>query len=97
VDLTPIVPSLLQLGVTGIALLALGFYARSSIERERATTDLERQRADKAEARNVELQRQYVELNDSMRTEVVPVLIRQTDAMARLTEQIGMFLRDRRT
>ena len=84
-----VVPPLMQLGFVGVAFVALGWFALSSIRRERTITDLERARADRAETAQDELQRAF-------RDEVIPVLVRCTDAMTRMTEEFSAALRDRR-
>lgn len=61
-----------QWGVMGAALAALAWFAWSAVQRERA-------RADQAEAREQKL-------NEAMRTEVIPVLTRATEAIVRVSE-----------
>lgn len=64
--------SLLGYGVVGVVALALGWFAWSTIQRERA-------RADDLEAR-------LNALNESVRQEFVPAMTRATDALARLMD-----------
>jgi hypothetical protein len=61
-------------GVVGVAALALGWFAWGTIKRERA-------RSDALEAR-------LNSLNDSIRTDFVPVMTRATDALARLADHL---------
>ena len=83
-----LVQPLVQLGFAGVALYVLGRFAASAIQRERAYTDLERARADRAEQAQDELQR-------AVREEVIPVLVRCTDAMSRMTDQFSAAWRDK--
>ena len=62
----------MQYGALGGIVVALLWFARSAIQRER-------DRADKAEARNEQL-------NELIRTEVIPVLTRATEGLLRMTE-----------
>ena len=75
-DPAPVVESatgaLLQYGALGVMLLALGWFAWSATQRERL-------RADKAEEREQKL-------NEAMRTEVIPVLTKATEAIVRVSE-----------
>ena len=88
----PIADALLQLGVTGLALLALGWYSRSAIARERQTTDFERARADKAEERNLALQAEILSTITRVTeatTKSTDVITRSTEAQLRMSEVIG--------
>lgn len=68
------VPALAQYGAIGVLLVVLLGFAWSAIQRERT-------RADKAEEREQRL-------SEAMRTEVIPVLTRATDAMVRVSEVV---------
>src|SRR4051812_41517388 len=72
----------LQYGAVGAILLVLLWFAYGAIKRERDATDRERTRAEKAES-------EKDELNRLMRTEVIPVLTKATEATTRLTDVVG--------
>lgn len=72
----------LQYGAIGAILLVLLVFAYGAIKRERDATDKERARADKAEG-------EKDELNRLMRTEVIPVLTKATEATTRVTDVVG--------
>ena len=71
-DLISASSSLLQYGVLGLVVMALSWFAWTSIQRER-------KRAEDLDAR-------LQALHDSVRTEVVPAVTRATEALARITE-----------
>jgi hypothetical protein len=71
-----------QYGAIGAILLVLLWFAYGAIKRERDATDRERARAEKAES-------EKDELNRLMRTEVIPVLTKATEATTRVTEVVG--------
>lgn len=103
----PITDALLQYGVLGIAVVALGWvvlrlvkFIQSLLDRERDLIRIERERADRAEAR-------VQELHDTIQRDVIPVVTRvtaatdrQTDASMRMAEVLGSAMaelrRDRR-
>lgn len=64
--------TLLQYGVLGLVVLALAWFAWTTIQRER-------RRAEDLDAR-------LQALHESVRTEVVPAVTRATEALARITE-----------
>jgi hypothetical protein len=64
--------SLLQYGVLGLVVLALAWFAWTTIQRERR--------------RSEDLDARLQALHDSVRTEVVPAVTRATEALARITE-----------
>lgn len=66
----------LQYGALGASVLALGWFAWTMIQ---TTIQREKDRADAAEAR-------YQELSESVRAEMVPALIRCTDAVTRVMD-----------
>lgn len=72
----------LQYGAVGAILLVLLWFAYGAIKRERDATDRERTRAEKAES-------EKDELNRLMRTEVIPVLTKATEATTRVTDVVG--------
>lgn len=71
-----------QYGAIGTILSALLWFAYNAIKRERDATDRERTRAEKAES-------EKDELNRLVRTEVIPVLTKATEATTRVTEVVG--------
>jgi hypothetical protein len=72
----------LQYGAIGAILLVLLWFAAGAIKRERDATDRERARAEKAES-------EKDDLNKVMRTEVIPVLTKATDAIAKVTDTLA--------
>lgn len=72
----------LQYGAVGAILLVLLWFSYGAIRRERDATDRERSRAEKAEEA-------LAEINRLMRTEVIPVLTRATEATTRVTDVVG--------
>lgn len=70
--------SLLGYGVVGLLALAGGWFAWTTVQRERRKTD-------EAEARNHAL-------NESIRTEFVPAMTRATDAIGRVTDVMAQVI-----
>src|SRR5689334_15273979 len=71
----------LQYGAIGAILLVLLWFAYGAIKRERDATDSERDRAKEAE-------QALADLNALMRTEVIPVLTKATEATTQVTEVV---------
>lgn len=72
----------LQYGAVGAMVLVLLWFAYGAIRRERDATDRERARAEKAES-------EKDDLNRLVRTEVIPVLTKATEATVRVTDVVG--------
>jgi hypothetical protein len=77
-----------QYGVVGAVALALAWYAKGSIQRERDATQKERERADRLEAENKRLYQSVIDL-------AIPAMISATRAAEETGELLNAIQRER--